>query len=692
LKISQKPFPMRFCLILSVLSVLAYVPFLVGIESNGVFVHMERVWHDLSFPLRGEALKTGDDRLILVAVDEEAVHKHGFPLPRDKYAEALNRLTALGAKTVIFDVLFFEPSPGDAGLAAATRKHGGVIHLFTAEPPPEGKKEPKIQMPIEPFRKAAKMLASPIISHHLEDDGHVRTFSLFNPFVKDPIRPNMGAVSLAAGALSLYTGTSLQDLLAQYPAEEYVYPVINFRRPRDWVRHPTAKDPGEPVSSPYRVISILDVLANALSDVQKKALKGAIVIIGSTTTGYYDHYPNPFSGAAPGAEVHLNAIDNVLNKDPLQSTSRGWVIVLILVSAWLPYLFHRVMSPALGAAATAGILALMVGGSLWLMAHGTVVYPVAPAIILIISFLVLTVHRVLTEGAEKALIKAKFGQFVSPEIVEELANDPDKAKLGAQKREMTVFFLDIAHFTTISEKMDAEALIGFLNKYLSALSVVILDRRGTIDKFIGDCIMAFWNAPLENKNHAADAVLSALRCQVAIAELNKNLDKGLPETPQVRIGINTGHMAVGFTGTEKKLAYTVLGDEVNLASRLEGANKFFGSKIMVSEATWNGAKDAAEGRYLGRARVVGKETPVPVYEPLAEKGKLDAAWLKALPVWEKGIKAFYAKDYDKALAAFEEFAKLMPGDGPGELYLHQSRDYAALPPEDWDQVFNLTAK
>lgn len=204
--------------------------------------------------------------------------------------------------------------------------------------------------------------------------------------------------------------------------------------------------------------------------------------------------------------------------------------------------------------------------------------------------------------------------------------------------------------------------------------------------------MAFWNAPLENKAHARDAVLSALHCQEAIAELNKNLDPGLPEIPAIRIGINTGQMNVGFTGTERKLAYTVIGDEVNLASRLEGANKFFGSNIIISEATFQGSKDAIEARYLGRARVVGKAVPVPVYEPLAEKGKLKPVWAKALPVWEKGVKAFYEKSYEDALASFTEFLGLMPEDGPGELYRNISRDYAALPPDDWDQVFNLTAK
>ena len=387
----------------------------------------------------------------------------------------------------------------------------------------------------------------------------------------------------------------------------------------------------------------------------------------------------------------MTVLDNVLNGDSMV-TSQLWQTVLAIFVAIGATYFLLYFSTAVGAGLAAGALAVWFVVALVLFRRGLIVEFIPPALGLLSAYLVLTVHRALTEGAEKQLIKAKFGQFVSPEIVEELANNPEKAKLGAQKREMTVFFLDIAHFTTISEKMSAEALMTFLNRYLSAFSEVILDRRGTIDKFIGDCVVAFWNAPLENKDHARDAVLSALQCQVAIAELNKNLDPGIPEIPQIRIGINTGFMNVGFTGTERKLAYTVIGDQVNLASRLEGANKFFGSQIMISEPTYQGAKDAVEVRYLGQARVVGKETPVPVYEPLAEKGKLTPVWAKALPVWEKGIKAFYDKKYEDAHAVFAEFAKLMPGDGPGELYFNLSRDYAALPPDDWEGVFNLTAK
>ncbi len=687
----NRTFPKRFCLVFSLLAVVLYVPGIARLPFQPVFGPLEQLWHHASFTMRAKSLPAGDPRLIVAAVDEAAVHELGFPLPRRYYATALDTMKKYGVKVVIFDVLFFEPREGDAELAAAMKRHGGVINLYTAGITSDSKGKVLVRVAIPPIEKASKSLGSATIDRHIDNDGHVRTMALFDPEIPDPVRGGKAPLtSVAAIALSLYTGRTLEDLEKSYPTEDGSMMMVNYRRPRVWPLQNDAT--GVPVyNSPYVQVSIMDLIKGKLTPEQIKLLKGSIVIVGSTTTGYYDHFPTPFTSQAPRAEYHLHVIDNILNNDALPAPDFLFAIPLLLLMAWVPYLLLP-FAPIVGAITVAVLLGGMVAGSLAFMSHGEVLYPVVPGIVLLISFLALNIHRALTEGAEKALIKAKFGQFVSPEIVEELANDPEKAKLGAQKREMTIFFLDIAHFTTISEKMSAEALMTFLNRYLSAFSEVILDRRGTIDKFIGDCVVAFWNAPIENKDHARDAVLSALRCQVAIAELNKNLDPGIPEIPQIRIGINTGVVNVGFTGTERKLAYTVIGDEVNLASRLEGANKFFGSQIIISGATYEKAKDAVEARYLGRARVVGKELPVPVYEPLAEKGKLNAAWTAALPVWEKSVKAFYDKKYDAALAGFEEFMKLLPEDGPGELYLGQSRDYSALPPDDWDQVFNLTAK
>ncbi|MDE2511533.1 MAG: adenylate/guanylate cyclase domain-containing protein, partial [Elusimicrobia bacterium] len=618
----------------------------------GMFTSAHYVWVDRLFQMRPSNVKPADPRLTLLAVDEETGKKFGFPLPRAVYARALDKMKSLGVKTVAFDVLFFDPRPGDAELAAATRRFGRVVHLFSQEVDDTGAGvNVKNLMPVPQLRGATKYFGSPDVSHLLDGDGHLRSFQLIHPGAGDPFHPDLQAVSLAASALSAYLDKPVADVLATYGTEERG---VNFRLPRPWLRHEkrdegqkNVKNPDD-IETPFRRISMLDLLSGDLSADQLKALKGGLVVVGSTALGYFDHYPTPFSESSPAVEIHLNALDNELNGDAMRSSPLWQTVLAIGVAIGLTY-FLLYFSPAIGAGLAAGALAAWFAAALLLFKRGLIVEFVPPALALLSAYLVLTVHRALTEGAEKKAIKGLFGQFVSPEIVDQLAQDPSKVKLGGEKRDMTVFFLDIAHFTNISEKMDPEALIQFLNRYLSSLSHVILERHGTIDKYIGDCIMAFWNAPIENKDHRADAVLAALECQGAIAELNKTLDPGLPEIPAVRIGINSGVVTVGLTGSQKKLQYTVIGDEVNLASRLEGANKFFGSKIIISESAHEGCKDRVASRTLGRVRVVGKETPIKIYEPLAEKSKLPPEWAKALPVYEKGVAAFDARRYDEAL-------------------------------------------
>ncbi|MFI5345204.1 MAG: CHASE2 domain-containing protein [Elusimicrobiota bacterium] len=676
--------------------VVAYALFFTLLFLAGIFKSAKYVWMDFMFQMRPSSVKPADGRLTLLAVDEETGKKFGFPLPRAVYGRALDKMKSLGVKAVAFDVLFFDPRPGDAELAAATKRFGRVVHLYSQEVEDTGAGvNVKNLMPVPELLKATKYFGHPDVSHLLDSDGHLRSFQLVHAEAGDALRPNMPAVSLAAATLSAFLDKPVEDVLAQYGQDEHS---LNFRLPRLWLRHEkrdegqkNVKNPDD-IETPFRRISMLDMLSGDLSADQRKALNGGIVLVGSTALGYFDHYPTPFSESAPAVESHLTALDNVLNGDAMSASTLGQTVLAILIAVGLTY-FLLFFSPAVGAGLAAGALAAWFAVALTLFRRGLIVEFVPPALALLSAYLVLTVHRALTEGAEKKAIKGLFGQFVSPEIVDQLAQDPSKVKLGGEKRDMTVFFLDIAHFTNISEKMDPEALIQFLNRYLSSLSHVILERHGTIDKYIGDCIMAFWNAPLENKDHRADAVLAALECQDAIAELNKKLDPGLPEIPQVRIGINSGVVTVGLTGSQKKLQYTVIGDEVNLASRLEGANKFFGSKVIISESTYEGCKDRVASRTLGRVRVVGKETPIRIFEPIAETAKLSADWRKALPIYEQGINAFDAAKYDVALAAFQKFAEILPGDGPGQLYLERCQEYAVLPPDStWEGVFNLTAK
>ena len=700
-------FPLVFCLLFTFVFFSLYWPGMLGMSVRGVFAHSEDVWVDLLFRWRAPKLTAADPRIILAAVDEETGKKYGFPLPRIVYARLLDKLKGYGVKAVTFDVLFFEKREGDAELEAATRRFGDVVHIYRFDekivdvPGHDAMQVIEMHEPIPPLKKAARYLGYASVQNVLDPDGHLRKAQLFDLRIQDPRDINQMGANMDAVSVTALTGLPISELQARYADPRPRPRFLNFRRPTEWLRHEKRdladKKEGKianlsTVSSAYRTISTLDLLGGDLTPAQRAALKGALVIIGSTAVGYYDHYPNPFDPTAPGMEFHANSIDNVIHEDFLNAASRLTMLLVLLAAIWLPLFLLR-FPPVVSNGAVGGLLVFWIFFTYWTFCRGTRTEFVSPSVALVLSFLVLTVRRVLTEGAEKKFIKQMFGQFVAPEVVDKLVADPSLVKLGGEKREMTVFFLDIAHFTTISEKMTAEALLAFLNRYLSALSQVIQDHKGTVDKYIGDCIMAFWNAPLDDPDHRLNACLAAVECQQKMAELNKDLDPGLPEIPMARIGLNAGDMNVGLTGSEKKLAYTVIGDEVNLGSRLEGANKFFGSRIMASEAVYSGAQGKVVGRELGRVLVVGKAIPIRVYELLAKQGELSAPWQQALPLYEKGLKHFHAREFDQAILAFEEVLKLIPKDGPAFFYCNASRDYAAIPPDqDWDGVIKLTAK
>jgi class 3 adenylate cyclase/CHASE2 domain-containing sensor protein len=711
---SQGRFPRRFAWVFTVLFIIAYWPGVFLRDVRGVFDRMEDGFHDKLFTFDQDHLATGDARIILVALDEETGKKYGFPLPRTVDAQILDKLRADGAKVVAFDMLFADPRPGDAELGAASKRFGKVIHLYNVET--RYSSYGKVQLaqrgaylPPEAIAKSAFALGYPNVDRVLDEDGHVRGTILFDDGVQDPTRSDGPGVSVDAATYSAYTGTSLDAIRKKWGTPIDRKLILNFRVPRTWLRHPIRDRRGQKdahgedikisnedvaeVDTPFQRISALDIMNGTLTPAQRKSLKGAIVVIGSTSLGYYDHYPTPFTPNAPGAEFHCNVLDNMLHDDFVRDVPRFYFLLAIVAMIWLP-LFVQVLSAPAGAAIAFVVLAGWWALSWWGFRNHYYFEFIAPSVALLGSFLGQTIHRMVEENRKRKETEGLFGQYVSPEIVKDLVKNPEKARLGGEKRDMTMLFLDIAHFTTISEKMSPEDLIQFLNKYLSALSQVILDEKGVVGNYIGDCIMAFWNAPVAPAaDHRARACLAAIDAQAQMAKLNETLDPSLPEKPAIRIGINSGFVTVGNTGSQKKLQYTTLGDEVNLSSRLEGANKFFGSAIMCSEATYEGAKDAVEARELGRVRVVGKEAPVRVYELLAKKGRLSPEWARALDAYNRGLDSFKKRQYDQAALAFEEVVKLFPKDGPANLYLSTARDYAAIPPEDsWDGVFNLTAK
>jgi len=291
------------------------------------------------------------------------------------------------------------------------------------------------------------------------------------------------------------------------------------------------------------------------------------------------------------------------------------------------------------------------------------------------------------EGRQKRFIQNAFGQYLSPQVIERLVADPDQLKLGGEKRCLSIFFSDVAGFTSISERLDPVGLTSLLNDYLSEMTSIIYAHGGTIDKYEGDAIIAFWNAPLDLPDHAVQAVRASLECQRRLAEIQPRLMKLAGRPVTARIGLNTGDVVIGNMGSSQRFNYTFLGDAGNLASRLEGINKLFGTRFLVSSFTKDAAGDPPDlaWREIGRVRVVGKSQPVTVFEPLA-RGDAEAQ-AGALATFDKALRSWYGGAFAEALAGFEAGA-----DVPSQHYAAKTRELIAEPPTLWEGVWDAKEK
>jgi adenylate cyclase len=291
------------------------------------------------------------------------------------------------------------------------------------------------------------------------------------------------------------------------------------------------------------------------------------------------------------------------------------------------------------------------------------------------------------------MIKAMFSTYVNPSVVDELLANPEKLALGGARKELTVLFSDIEGFTTIAQTLEPERLVALLNEYLDAMSAVIFRHNGTLDKYEGDAIMAFWGAPVPQSDHALRACRTALSMRNALADLNRRwLAEGRPAF-HVRIGINTGVMVVGNMGSSGKFAYTVIGDTVNLASRLEGANKEYRSTIMVSRRTYELVREEILGRELDVIAVKGRSEAVEVYELLAPREELtEPAFHAFLSVYEEGMRLYHERRWAEASSAFGRAMELRPGDYPSLLHRDRSARFAESPEGSPSDIVVLTEK
>jgi|GEM_PF-272222 len=651
--------------------------------------------------------KHADPKITIAAIDDYSIGEYGWPLPRNYYGDLVDKLKKYGAKGIVFDVIVSKSKKDrdadNSRFVAAAARAGNVVNLVTRD-----STTGDIVYPVKGLAKASAIMAQPHVEAYIDPDGQIRRYLPFwgivNPITNEASLitygqtelkntvfgrefPDLPIPSIGIAAYSLYSGKHLSQLFFEYGEPQ----VLNYRNYVSRKKHAAwDSDPQKMTDSSFRHISFADILNDRLSKEEKEAIKGGIVLVGSTAVGAYDHSPSPFAAQLPGVEVHATFLDNAIAGDFRKPLSEVWVVLLILLLPWLPVLLRK-YSLATMVSACSGVLLVLAVGHVVLLANCVLVPFATVALPLLIPFAYITVDKGLAEGREKRWIKNTFGQYLSPKVVELITKDPSKLSLGGEKRDMTAFFLDLAGFTTMSEKLSPEELTAMLVEYLSAFTDVILKHDGTVDKYIGDCIMAFWNAPLDQADHRKLGILAAIDCQAEMARLNESLTQ-FTIKPKCRVGVNSGHMVVGNMGSKSRLSYTVMGDTVNMASRMEGANKYFHSKIMTSEATFGDLKDAFDHRYLGSIRVVGKAIPTKVYEPFARKGEASADVKAMLGHYEAGIAKFYKNDFAGSLPHFKAALEALPGDGPSQFYVEKAELFIKEPPKDWDQSFNLTEK
>jgi adenylate cyclase len=711
----------------------------------GLIERLDAIFYDAR--LRLTMPRGIDDRIVIVDIDEKSLAEQGrWPWGRDRLALLMDKLfDRHGVKLVGFDVVFAEPdlSSGiealdamaegdlrdnpafrnalramrprldyDARFAAALKDRKVVLgfYLSTIQGGQSAGVLPAPTLPAGTF--AGRPLAItrwhshggnlPVLQAAAVGAGH------FNPLV------DFDGISRRIPLLVEYQGAYYESLAFAMTRALLDFPPVlpGYEDPSDdyagleWLALPTARgDLRVPVDAnvaaliPYRgpqgsfpYVSATDVLNDR---VPAERLKDRIVLVGTTAPGLMDLRATPVSTVYPGVEVHANLIagmlDGVVKHRPAYLLGADALQVL-LAGVLMIFLLPR-LSPFRATLLGLGTLLALSGLNFYLWNAAHLVLPFAGVALLIVLLYALDMSwGYFVESRTKRQFAELFGQYVPPELVDEMARNPEGYSMEGRKAELTVLFSDVRGFTTISEGLQPDQLAALMNEYLGAMTAVVRRHRGTLDKYIGDAIMAFWGAPLADPDHPAHAVTTALEMQAALLELNRHLTaKGWPEL-KIGVGINTGPMTVGDMGSPVRKAYTVMGDAVNLGSRLEGITKQYGVGIIVGEGTREKLGDRYVLRELDRVRVKGKAEPVGIYEPLGAAGQVDGETLEQLKLWNQALHAYRSQDWDRAEMLLLNLARARP-HYLYDLYAKRIARYRQEPPGDgWDGVTTFETK
>jgi adenylate cyclase len=442
----------------------------------------------------------------------------------------------------------------------------------------------------------------------------------------------------------------------------------------------------------FKYISATDVLNGRLNPGE---LKDKIVLVGTTAPGLKDLRSTPVGVDYPGVEIHANLIAGMLDGNIKQKPPYVLAVevVLLFFTGFALTLLMPLLNPIRATIFTVIVLLLVLTTNIMVWHYGNLVLPLASGLLLILALFALNMsYGYFTESRIKRQFTDLFGQYVPPELVDKMSEDPKRYSMQGNSQELTVLFSDVRNFTSISEGLEPKELTAFINEYLTAMTRVIRSHHGTLDKYIGDAIMTFWGAPVNDPDHPRNGVISALEMQITAQQLREQFKlRGWPEI-RIGVGINTGVMVVGDMGSAVRKAYTVMGDSVNLASRLEGLCKEYGVGIILSEMT----KNAVSGmvyRELDRVRVKGKDEPVHIYEPLGFEGQVDKAELDELKLFQRVLKLYRTQNWDMAELQLINLQKMAPTVQLYQLFLDRIKHFRANSPQaGWDGVWVFESK
>jgi adenylate cyclase len=528
-------------------------------------------------------------------------------------------------------------------------------------------------------------------------DGVLRRALLVLPFGRSSNPDDIDLYgSLEVQTLRLYLGLKTEQVTVNYGPTGVASLQFGDKltvRP-DWLGRVLINYRGPRETYPY--YSLADVVSHKC---KPGTFRDKIVLVGASATGIGDLRTPPYGGIDyPGLEVHANVIDNMLNSGFLIRGAHQEILDLLLI-----LLFGIPLGTAMALVSPRWMwfgLALLVPFSLLIyvsFVRGYWLNFTLPAGTLTANVMLVSLYRALVEEKEKRKVRSAFGQYLSPEVIRRLLVNPQLVE--PRKTEITVMFSDIRGFTTISEKLDAQDLALFLNSYLSDMTKIVFDTQGTLDKYIGDAVMALWGAPIEEPEHAANACSASLTMMKTVHAMQKQWEaEGKPRL-DIGIGLNTGPASVGNMGSALHHAYTALGDTVNLSSRLEGLNKEYGTHILVNESTYAAVKNAGFlFRELDIIRVKGKLQPVTIYELVGKLADLQqdpkfTELQQRLREFAAARELYRRRDWQQAQHAFQEILDRTPDDGPSRMYWKRCQEYLFdEPPVGWDGVFTMTHK